>query len=47
MNAVVKDVMTPTVITVAEDTPFEAIAAALRPHRVSAFPVLDEASSAR
>ena len=44
MNAVVKDVMTPNVITVAEDTPFEVIAAALRTHQVSAFPVLDEAS---
>jgi CBS-domain-containing membrane protein len=44
MNAVVKDVMTPNVITVAEDTPFEVVAAALRTHRVSAFPVLDEAS---
>jgi len=44
MNATVRDVMTPTVITVKEDTPFEAIAAALREHRVSAFPVLDEAS---
>jgi CBS-domain-containing membrane protein len=44
MNAVVKDVMTPTVITVKEDTPFEAIAVALRQHRVSAFPVLDQAS---
>jgi len=44
MNAVVKDVMTPNVIAVAEDTPFEAIAAALRTHRVSAFPVFDEAS---
>ena len=43
MNAVVKDVMTPNVITVKEDTPFEVIAAALRTHRVSAFPVLDEA----
>ena len=43
MNAVVKDVMTPNVITVKEDTPFEVIAAALRQHRVSAFPVLDEA----
>ena len=45
MNAVVKDVMTPNanVVTVKEDTPFEAIAAALRQHRVSAFPVLDEA----
>ena len=30
MNAVVKDVMTPNVITVKEDTPFEVIAAALR-----------------
>jgi CBS-domain-containing membrane protein len=44
MNAVVKDVMTPNVISVREDTPFEDIAAALRKHRVSAFPVLDEAS---
>jgi CBS-domain-containing membrane protein len=44
MNAVVKDVMTPNVITVKEDTPFEAIAAALRQHRVSAFPVLDGAA---
>jgi CBS-domain-containing membrane protein len=35
--------MTPTVITVSRDTPFEVIAAALRGHRVSAFPVLDEA----
>jgi CBS-domain-containing membrane protein len=40
----VKDVMTPNVITVSEDTPFEVIAAALREHRVSAFPVLDQAS---
>jgi CBS-domain-containing membrane protein len=45
MSAVVSDVMTPTVITVTKDTPFEAIAAALRQHRVSAFPVLDEASN--
>jgi CBS-domain-containing membrane protein len=44
MNAVVRDVMTPSVITVSEDTPFEVIAAALRTHRVSAFPVLGEAS---
>jgi CBS-domain-containing membrane protein len=43
MNAVVKDVMTANVITVEEDTPFEVIAAALRTHRVSAFPVLDRA----
>ena len=44
MNATVKDVMTPSVITVSEDTPFEVIAAALREHRVSAFPVLDQES---
>jgi CBS domain-containing protein len=44
MNAVVMDVMTSDVITVGEDTSFEVIAAALREHRVSAFPVLDEAS---
>jgi len=44
MNVVVRDVMTADVITVREDTPFEAIAAALHQHRVSAFPVLDEAS---
>lgn len=44
MNAVVKDVMTPGVISVNKDTPFGEIAAALRQHRVSAFPVLDEAS---
>lgn len=44
MNAVVRDVMTPSVITVSEDTPFEVIAAALRTHHVSAFPVLNEAA---
>jgi CBS domain-containing protein len=44
MNATVRDVMTPDVITVGTDTSFEVIAAALREHRVSAFPVLDEAS---
>jgi CBS-domain-containing membrane protein len=44
MNATVRDVMTPDVITVGKDTSFEVIAAALREHRVSAFPVLDEAS---
>lgn len=42
MNAVVKDVMTTKVISVNRDTPFAAIAAALRRHHVSAFPVLDE-----
>jgi CBS-domain-containing membrane protein len=45
MNAVVREVMTPNVITVGKDTPFEVIATALREHRVSAFPVLDEAST--
>jgi CBS domain-containing protein len=44
MNAIVRDVMTPDVITVSKDTSFEVIAAALHEHRVSAFPVLDEAS---
>ena len=44
MNAIVKDVMTTEVISVREDMPFEAIAAALRQHRVSAVPVLDESS---
>ena len=44
MNATVKDVMAPDVVTVGKDTPFEVIAAALREHRVSAFPVLDQAS---
>jgi len=43
METFVKDVMTNRVISVKEDTPFTAIAAALREHRVSAFPVLDDA----
>ena len=42
MTAVVKDVMTTQVISVEQDTPFAAIASALRQHRVSAFPVLNE-----
>ena len=42
MTAVVQDVMTTQVIWVEQDTPFAAIAAALRKHRVSAFPVLNE-----
>ena len=42
MNFAVKDVMTTQVIWVERDTPFAAIAAALRQHRVSAFPVLNE-----
>ena len=39
----VKDVMTTQVIWVEQDTPFAAIAAALRQYRVSAFPVLNQA----
>lgn len=42
MSTLVQDVMTPHPIWVAEDTPFAAIAATLRWHRVSAFPVLDK-----
>lgn len=45
MNATVKDVMTTNVIAVKQDTPFEVIAAALREHRVSAFPVVDDTSA--
>lgn len=43
MTAVVKDMMTAKVIWVRKDTPFAAMAAALRQYRVSAFPVLNEA----
>ena len=43
MTATIKDVMTTQVVRVAQDTPFTAIAAALRQYRVSAFPVLNEA----
>lgn len=42
MAAVVRDVMTTQVMWVEQDTPFAAIAAALRQYRVSAFPVLNE-----
>jgi len=42
MNALVKDVMTTRVIWVKPDTPFAAVAAALREYRVSAFPVVDD-----
>lgn len=42
MNATVKDVMTSEVIWVEEDATFAAMAAALRRHRVSAFPVVNE-----
>jgi CBS domain-containing protein len=42
MDWAVKNVMTTEVIWVEQDTPFAAIAAALRQHRVSAFPVLNK-----
>jgi CBS domain-containing protein len=42
MKVNVKDVMTTRVIWVKKDTPFRELAAALREHRISAFPVLDE-----
>jgi CBS domain-containing protein len=45
MSTFVKDAMTAKVIWVERDTPFTAIAAALREYRVSAFPVLDEAGA--
>jgi CBS domain-containing protein len=45
MSTFVKDAMTAKVIWVERDTPFTAIAAALREYRVSAFPVLDEAGT--
>jgi CBS domain-containing protein len=43
MSATVKDVMTTRVIWVKKDASFRALAAALREHKVSAFPVLDAA----
>jgi CBS-domain-containing membrane protein len=43
MKSTVKDVMTTRVIWVHRDAPFREMAAALREHRVSAFPVLDKA----
>ena len=43
MNSLVKEVMTTQVVWVEQDTPFAAIAVALREFRVSAFPVLDDA----
>jgi CBS domain-containing protein len=43
MNALVQDVMTTDVYSVRKDTTYEAIAAELREHRISAVPVLDEA----
>lgn len=42
MEPTVKDVMTTHVVSVVKDASFRTMAAALREHRVSAFPVLDE-----
>jgi CBS domain-containing protein len=42
MNAKVRDVMTTSVVTVKQGTSFKELAALLRKHRVSAFPVLDD-----
>jgi CBS domain-containing protein len=42
VNASVKDVMTTHAVCVRRNTPFAEIAACLRQHRVSAFPVLNE-----
>jgi len=43
MKSTVRDVMTTRVIWVRKDASFREMAVALREHRVSAFPVLDEA----
>ena len=42
MEPTVKDVMTTRVVSVKRDASFRTMAAALREHRVSAFPVLDD-----
>jgi CBS domain-containing protein len=42
MEPTVKDVMTTRVVSVTKDASFRTMAAALRDHRVSAFPVLDD-----
>jgi CBS domain-containing protein len=42
MEPTVKDVMTTRVVSITEDASFRTMAAALREHRVSAFPVLDD-----
>jgi CBS-domain-containing membrane protein len=42
MESTVKDVMTTRVVSVTKDASFRTMAAALREHRVSAFPVIDE-----
>jgi CBS domain-containing protein len=42
MEPTVKDVMTTRVVSVTKDASFRTMVAALRAHRVSAFPVLDD-----
>jgi len=42
MNTTVKDIMTTRVISVRKETTFRDMAVALRDHRVSAFPVIDD-----
>ena len=42
MEPIVKDVMTTRVVSVTRDASFRTMVAALRDHRVSAFPVLDD-----
>ena len=39
MHACVRDIMTTGVVTVRPDTPYQAVAAMLREHRVRGFPV--------
>jgi CBS domain-containing protein len=41
MNATVRDVMTTRVVAVTQETSFKDVAALLRQHRVSVFPVVD------
>ena len=42
MHSLVKDLMTPQVVTVGPATPFKEIVARLANHRVSAVPVVDD-----
>jgi CBS-domain-containing membrane protein len=42
MKTEVRDVMTTQVVAVRSGATFKEMAAALRPYRVSAFPVIDE-----
>src|SRR5438105_7403437 len=42
MSAIVKDVMTTRVVAVKKNASFKEMAACLRQHRISAFPVIDD-----